>query len=308
MLFLLMTPLHIGIRQTSQDNLFDSFVGFRLFSRLGENVGKSNAVQCGKERASLHRTKFFLSKSQFSLTCDYERNHDKYQKLRNINTLALQYKALFSWSGLVISATCTQHMCSEVGTLRRLKKCIVLSVLCRSSRRILAESDPWLSLDHGICMCHLEWWPNNKADIDKAAELILPESRRKSTSIANKARSITLHWCYSFKSECVYRHKTYKACYQTHHHSQVINFAKVLPSTKEGSTQVVFFFFQSHHSLDWPASQFTFYKRSSKSLASLSWENTWKLNSLDIQRNNTPFILSLSFSFCLLNRQERRDR
>ena len=45
--------------------------------------------------------------------------------------------------------------------------------------------------NHGICLCHLEWWPNGKAE--KAAALILPESRYKSTSIANKVRLLYIN-------------------------------------------------------------------------------------------------------------------
>ena len=62
---------HVRCRQTFQDNLFISFVGYGLCGRLGKNLG--NAVQRGKERASLHQTKFFLSKF-VRLPCDYGRN------------------------------------------------------------------------------------------------------------------------------------------------------------------------------------------------------------------------------------------
>ena len=83
----------------------------------------------------------------------------------------------------------SRHICNvytaraqRVGILRRLK-------------RKLQPSTPFNNLkdlhwncpsNHGICLCHLEWWPNSKAE--KAAALILPESRCKSTSIANKVR------------------------------------------------------------------------------------------------------------------------
>ena len=95
----------------------------------------------------------------------------KYQTLQNINTLELQYKAL--WSGLVISATCTRHALGElIGILWRLKKSYSLQQLKKFTLEMFTRS--WNM--HGPF--DLERWPDSKAEI--AAALILPESRCKS--------------------------------------------------------------------------------------------------------------------------------
>ena len=139
----------------------------------------------------------------------------KYQKLWSINTLELQYNTL--WNGLVKSATCARHALRELGFLRHLKKKLQPSTI---KKCYTGTNSP----DHGIC---ITIWSGG------------PPAKLKSCSTHSarvtvwvylhyKQDSITLHWCYFLKSECVSRHKTYKACYQTHRPSQVINFAKSL--------------------------------------------------------------------------------
>ena len=176
----------------------------------------------------------------------------KYRKLRNINTLALQYKAL--WSGLAISATCTLHALGELDFATSQEK-----VTAFNNLKDLHRNCP---SNHGICLCHLEWWPNSKAE--KAAALILPESRCNLSlpPLQTRFDYFTLMLFYKIRMRLSPQslqnmlpnplsHSGYQFCIMSY----------PVPKVKKSST-LASFSSKSHYSLEWPASQFTFCKHS----------------------------------------------
>ena len=133
----------------------------------------------GKERASLHQTNFFLS-TFVRLPCDYGRNTNT-ESLGTLTPWHYNTKLFEVVSPYLQRVHCMRSESWDFATSQE-------KVTVFNNFKDLHRNCP---SNHGICLCHLEWWPNSKAE--KAAALILPESQGKSTSIANKVRLLIIN-------------------------------------------------------------------------------------------------------------------
>ena len=172
----------------------------------------------------------------------------KYRKLQNINTLALQYKAL--WSGLAISERvhCMRSESWDFAT---------------SQEKVTAFNNPkdlhrTCRSNHGICFCHLEWWPTAK--LKKMQRSFCRSHGVSLPPLQTRFDYFTLMLFYKIRM-CLSPQSLQHTLPNPSSHSgyQFRKMSYPVPKVKKSST-LASFFFKSHYFLEWPASQYTFYK------------------------------------------------